>query len=140
MVTVESRMRGQYFVVNNLGGADAVLQQGVTPPAVAAEDWRDYREGSTAIEHLAAYGLFPEDLVITGGEEPEVLTGAAVSANFFRTFGVDAVRAVWRDEKAIEEATGQSLDELDRNWRTHLAKPQFEADVDWKDVEERGCG
>jgi len=79
------------------------------PNSVAAEDWRDYREGSAAIEHLAAYGLFPQDMVITGGEEPEVLSGAAVSPNFFRAFGVDAVVGRTFVEEDAEAAAGNPV-------------------------------
>lgn len=79
------------------------------PNSVAAEDWRDYRDGSAAFEHLAAYGLFPEDLVVTGGEEPEVLSGAAVSPNFFRTFAVDAVVGRTFVEEDVEDAAGNSV-------------------------------
>ncbi len=79
------------------------------PNSVAAEDWSDYRDGSAAIEHLAAYGLFPEDLVITGADEPEVLTGAAVSTNFFRTFGVDAAIGRTFVEEDAEAAGGDPI-------------------------------
>jgi hypothetical protein len=88
------------------------------PNSVAAEDWRDYRAGSAAIEHLAAYGLFPEDLVITGGEEPEVLTGAAVSANFFRTLGVDAIIGRTFVEEDAEETAGNPAILSPRSCRT----------------------
>ena len=68
-----------------------------------------------AIEHLAAYGLFPQDMVITGGEEPEVLSGAAVSPNFFRTFAVDAVigRADHESIRRFRETTGITDVELE---------------------------
>jgi predicted permease len=80
-----------------------------SPNSVAAEDWRDYGSGAAAIEHLAAYGLFPQDMVITGEEEPEVLSGAAVSANFFRVFGVDAVLGRTFMEEDAEEAAGNPV-------------------------------
>jgi predicted permease len=72
-----------------------VWMQSITPDGnpntVAALDWMDYREQTTTLEELAAYSTWPENIVITGGDEPEVLTGAAVSSNFFRTLGVGAV-------------------------------------------------
>ncbi len=79
------------------------------PNSVAAEDWHDYVSGAAAFEHLAAYGLFPEDLVITGGEEPEVLSGAAVSPNFFRTFGVDAALGRTFVEEDAENGAGNPV-------------------------------
>lgn len=77
--------------------------------SIAALDWRDYRDGSTTAEHVAAYGVFPEDIVITGGEEPEVLTGAAVSTNFFRTLGVDAALGRTFVEEDGETASGSPV-------------------------------
>jgi len=56
---------------------------------IAAEDYMDYRERSATMEQLAAYSTWPERYVTTGGDEPEVLVGAAASWNFFRTLGVD---------------------------------------------------
>jgi predicted permease len=58
---------------------------------VAALDYMDYRERNTTLEYLAAYSTWPERYVITGGDEPEVLVGAAASANLFQTLGVDPV-------------------------------------------------
>lgn len=58
---------------------------------VAAVDYVDYRERNTTLEYLAAYSTWPERYVITGGDEPEVLVGAAASSNLFRTLGVEPV-------------------------------------------------
>jgi hypothetical protein len=58
---------------------------------VAALDYVDYRERNTTLEYLAAYSWSPERYVITGGDEPEVLVGSAVSSNLFQTLGVDPV-------------------------------------------------
>ena len=58
---------------------------------VAALDYMDYRERNTTLESLAAYSTWPERYVITGGDEPEVLVGAAASSNLFRTLGVEPV-------------------------------------------------
>ncbi|UCC71543.1 MAG: ABC transporter permease [Gemmatimonadota bacterium] len=58
---------------------------------VAALDYMDYRERNTTLEALAAYSTWPERFVTTGGDEPEVLVGAATSGNFFRTLGVEPV-------------------------------------------------
>jgi predicted permease len=59
--------------------------------SVAALDYMDYREHGTQLEQLAAYMLWQERYVITGGDDPEVLVGAAVSWNLFRTLGVEPV-------------------------------------------------
>jgi predicted permease len=56
---------------------------------VAAEDYIDYRERNTTLANLAAYSTWPEQYVTTGGDEPEVLVGAAASWNLFRTLGVE---------------------------------------------------
>jgi putative ABC transport system permease protein len=58
---------------------------------VAALDYVDYRERNTTLEYLASYSTWPERYVITGGDEPEVLVGAAASSNLFRTLGVEPV-------------------------------------------------
>jgi predicted permease len=57
----------------------------------SALDYMDYRENSTTMAELAAYLTWPERYVTTGGDEPEVLVGAAVSSNFFQTLGTDPV-------------------------------------------------
>ena len=57
----------------------------------AALDYMDYREHSTTLEQLAAYSTWPERYVTTGGDEPEVLVGAAASWNLFRALGTDPV-------------------------------------------------
>jgi len=58
---------------------------------VAALDYMDYREGNTTLEQLAAYSTWPERYVIVGGDEPEVLVGAAASWNLFRTLGIEPI-------------------------------------------------
>lgn len=58
---------------------------------VAALDYVDYRERNTTLAYLAAYSIWPERYVITGGDEPEVLVGAAASSNLFRTLGVEPI-------------------------------------------------
>ena len=46
--------------------------------SVAALDYADYRAHTETVEELAAYSLWQESYVLTGGDAPEVLTGAAV--------------------------------------------------------------
>jgi predicted permease len=58
---------------------------------VSAVDYLDYRERATTLEELAAFLVWPERFVTTGGDEPEVLMGAAASSNFFRTLGTEPV-------------------------------------------------
>jgi len=58
---------------------------------VSALDYMDYRDQSRTIEHLAAYSAWQERFVVTGDYEPEVLVGAAISWNFFRTLGAEPI-------------------------------------------------
>ncbi len=58
---------------------------------VSALDYMDYRERNRTLEELAAYSTWPERFVTTGGDEPEVLMGAATSYNFFRALGTEPV-------------------------------------------------
>jgi putative ABC transport system permease protein len=68
----------------------SITPQG-TNNTVAALDYMDYRERNTTLDELAAYSIWPERFVTTGGDEPEVLVGAATSGNFFSALGVEPV-------------------------------------------------
>lgn len=68
----------------------SITPQGGTN-TVAALDYMDYRERNTTLDQLAAYSTWPERFVTTGGDEPEVLIGAATSGNFFRALDVEPV-------------------------------------------------
>jgi putative ABC transport system permease protein len=58
---------------------------------ISAVDYMDYRSTNTAFEELAAYYVFPERYVITGGDEPEVVVGTQASWNMFRALRVAPV-------------------------------------------------
>jgi predicted permease len=58
----------------------------VTPRAFSREDFADLTQASPAFESVAAYALGVH--VLTGGE-PQELDAAYVSADFFRTMGVE---------------------------------------------------
>ncbi len=58
---------------------------------ISAVDYMDYRSTNTAFEELAAYYVFPERYVLTGGDEPEVVLGTQASWNMFRALRVDPV-------------------------------------------------
>ena len=60
-----------------------------TSRSSAPLNYLDLREGSTALTHVAAYRVRARNLL--GEGEPERLVAGNVSANFFATFGVDAL-------------------------------------------------
>ena len=51
----------------------------------SADNFLDFREGTTALEHLSA--IMPAAPSLTGGDRPEPLPGLAVSEGFFEVFG-----------------------------------------------------
>jgi predicted permease len=71
---------------------------GATPTRFA-----EMRAGAHSFTDLGAYGL-QEDLTLSGAGEPEVLTGARVSASFLPILGVDALRG--RGFRPEEDAPG----------------------------------
>ena len=54
--------------------------------STSAPDFRDWREGVAAFEHLSAFTQ--GSINLAGGGEPEQVRGARVTANFFQTLGV----------------------------------------------------
>jgi putative ABC transport system permease protein len=54
--------------------------------AVSSQDFEDWREQNQVFERLSAW--VPDEFNVSGGERPERIHGARVSANFFRTLGV----------------------------------------------------
>ena len=56
---------------------------------VSALDFQDWQEQNRVFESLSAWT--PEEFSVTGGERPERIHGARVSANFFRTLKVAPV-------------------------------------------------
>jgi predicted permease len=69
---------------------------------VSAQDFEDWREQNQVFESLAAW--VPDDFNVTGGERPERIHGARVSADFFRTLGV--VPMAGRDFAQREDRPG----------------------------------
>jgi putative ABC transport system permease protein len=55
---------------------------------VSPRDFADFQEQSRSFEQLAAYRPWPVNL--TGGDRPERVNGAKVTAGFFRVFGAAA--------------------------------------------------
>ena len=55
---------------------------------VSSEDYYDFRDQVSAFESLAAVRSFPEDVTITGEQEPERVPETLVSIDLFPTLGV----------------------------------------------------
>jgi putative ABC transport system permease protein len=70
--------------------------------AVSAQDFEDWREQNQVFETLSAW--VTDEFNVTGGERPERIHGARVSANLFRTLGV--VPATGRDFADGEDRAG----------------------------------
>ncbi|MGH7467853.1 MAG: ABC transporter permease [Longimicrobiales bacterium] len=71
---------------------------------VSARGFRAYRDDTKSFEALAVQTGWQVNL--TGAGEPERLTGARVSGDFFRVFGVNAVRG--RTLRPDEDVPGQN--------------------------------
>jgi len=85
------------WVAGNVrGGTD---RASVSPP-----DYVDYRAQNTVFEEFATSTSVPNPVNLTGAGEPERLTGARVTANYFRAFGVEP--ALGRVFGADEERAG----------------------------------
>ena len=61
---------------------------GQTAWNVSSEDYFDFRNRVEAFSFLGAIRSFPNDMTVTGGEEPERIPSIMVSENLFRTVGV----------------------------------------------------
>ncbi len=57
-------------------------------PWMSVPDFRDYRDQTDALESLAAIFGFTTGHTITGGAEPERVSGTIASVNLFRTLGI----------------------------------------------------
>jgi len=75
--------------------------------SVAPLDFLDYRKQNTTFEEFAAQFSFPLALNLTGNGEPERLTGAAVTGNYFQALGVKA--AMGRTFQLENETPGREL-------------------------------
>jgi putative ABC transport system permease protein len=76
-----------------------------TPNSTSYLDYRDFRDRSDAFESLAAYMLFRQARILTGGETAERVNSYLVTANLFPTLGVPP--AIGRAFRPDEEQTGQ---------------------------------
>ena len=66
------------------------IRNGGNRASVSPLDFLDYRKQNTTFEEFAAQFSFPLALNLTGNGEPERLTGAAVTGNYFQALGVKA--------------------------------------------------
>jgi predicted permease len=69
-------------------------------PWASGADYLDYRDRSDAFQALGAIMPFGQDHTITGGEEPERVTGTVVSTNLFSALGVNP--RIGRHFRAVE--------------------------------------
>lgn len=67
------------------------IRNGGNRASVAPLDYLDFRKENTTFEHLAATISVPVPVNLTGTGEPERLTSAAVTGNYFQTLGVTPV-------------------------------------------------
>ena len=82
-------------------------QQGNWTGTVSPDDLKDWRERTTAFEHIAAYpGLGLSDMVRTGGEQPEALQTTLVTEEFFETLGVQPL--LGRTLEAADQQEGRN--------------------------------
>ena len=64
------------------------IRNGGNRASVSPLDFLDYRQQNTAFEEFAAMTSFPVALNLTGNGDPERLTAAAVTGNYFQALGV----------------------------------------------------
>lgn len=80
------------------------IRNGGNRASVAPLDFLDYRKENTTFEEFAASFSGPRNLNLTGNGEPERLTGAAVTGNYFQALGVKP--ALGRTFQLENEKTG----------------------------------
>ena len=66
------------------------IRNGGNRASVSPLDFLDYRQQNTTFEEFAAQFSFPLAVNLTGNGEPERLTGAAVTGNYFQALGAKA--------------------------------------------------
>ncbi|HXD33045.1 MAG TPA: ABC transporter permease [Pyrinomonadaceae bacterium] len=81
------------------------IRNGGNRASVSPLDFLDYRNQNTTFENYAAMMSIPAALNLTGGGEPERLSAAAVTGNYFETLGV--APALGRAFRLENEKTGQ---------------------------------
>lgn len=77
---------------------ETLPNQGLKATAVSAADFNDWREQNSVFQNIAAYRI--RDIALTGSNEPELVRGAFVSADFFSALEISPVRgrALFADE------------------------------------------
>jgi predicted permease len=90
----------------------------VTFGVFSREDFADLKQNNSVYESLASYGEGTR--VLTGGGEPQELRAAYVSADFFRTIGIEA--ALGRTLLPEEDVSGRNLAVVlsDGFWRSRF--------------------
>jgi putative ABC transport system permease protein len=73
--------------------------------SVSPLDFLDYREQNQSFEHLAAAITIPVSSNLTNSGEPERISGAAITTNYFQALGIKP--ELGRDFLAEEEQAGQ---------------------------------
>src|SRR5436190_765429 len=81
------------------------IRNGGSRASVAPLDFLDYRQQNTTFEHFAARMSVPLAVNLTGAGDPERLTGALVTGDYFDTLGVQP--AVGRTFQLQNEKNGQ---------------------------------
>src|ERR1044071_1061384 len=81
------------------------VRNGGNRASVSPLDFLDYRKQNTTFEEFAAQFSFPLALNLTGDGEPERLTAAGVTGNYFQALGVRA--ALGRTFQLENETTGR---------------------------------
>jgi putative ABC transport system permease protein len=82
--------------------------QGGTGKFISAADFLDWRAQAKSFSDLAAWR--GTSYIVTGGDRPEQISGATVTANFFRTLGVKPVlgRTFLPEEDGIDRPAAAS--------------------------------
>jgi putative ABC transport system permease protein len=83
------------------------VRDGTNRASVTPGDFVDYRKQNTTFEEFAAQLSFPAHANLTGSGEPERLTVAAVTGNYFKTLGATA--ALGRTFQLENETPGHEL-------------------------------
>ncbi|MCU1267457.1 MAG: hypothetical protein JWM21_3775 [Acidobacteria bacterium] len=81
------------------------IRNGGSRASVSPLDFLDYRQQNTTFEQFAAVFSVPLPVNLTGNGEPERLTGAAVTGNYFQALGVQP--ALGRTFVIENEITGR---------------------------------
>ncbi len=85
----------------------------------SADNFLDFREGTTAFEHLSA--LMPAFLSLTAGDRPEPLTGFAVTPGFFEIFGEPAAHGRTLQPSDYAEGSDRVVVLSHGFWQTRFA-------------------